>query len=77
MVYQDVDSTFRCEIRGGDSEHIRPPAEAIRKEEDVIISSRRDRQGSKIVNADGYPGAAGQGNGEFRPSKRLARLFRA
>ena len=35
----------------------------------------RDRQWSKIVNADGYSGAVGQGDGECRPANGLARCF--
>ena len=75
VVYQDVGSTFSCELRGGDSEHIRPPAEAICQEEDVRTSSGRGRQGSKIVNADGYPRAVWQGDGEGRPSNGLVGGF--
>ena len=54
MIHQDVASTVCCELRSGDSEHVCPPAEAICKEEDVRIFSGRGRQGSKIVNAEGY-----------------------
>ena len=75
MVYQDVGSSFSCEFRGGDSEHIRPPAETICKEKDVRISSSRDRQESKIINADGYPGAIRQWNGDCRPTDSLTRRF--
>ena len=74
-VYQDVGSTFSRELRGGDSEHIRPPAEAVCEEEDVRISSGRGRQGLKIVDADGYSRAAWQGDGEGRPSNSLAGGF--
>ena len=35
------------------------------KKEGIRIFSGRGRQGSKIVNADGYPRAARQGNGEL------------
>ena len=75
MVHQDVGSTFCCEFRSGDSEHVGLPAEAISKEEDVRISSGRGRQGSKIVNADGYPRAIRQGDGECRPSNGLTGRF--
>ena len=74
-VYQDVGGTFSYEFRGGDSKHIRPPDEVVREEKGVIIPSVRDRQGSKIVNADGYSGAVGQGDGECRPASSLARSF--
>ena len=75
MVYQDVGSSFSCEFRGGDSEHIRPPAETICKEKDVGISSNRDRQESKIINADGYPGTIRQWDGDCRPTDSLTRRF--
>ena len=74
-VYKDVGSIFCCELLGGDSEHVRPPAEAICEEDNVKISSRRGRQGSKIANADGYSRAVWQGDGEVRPSNGLARGF--
>ena len=70
-----VGSTFSCEFRGGDSEHIRPPAETVYREKDVGISSGRDQQGPKIVNTDGYPGAIRQWGGECRPEDSLARRF--
>ena len=75
MVHQDVGSTFYGELRSGDSEHVGPSAEAISKEEDVRISSGRRRQGSKIVNADGYSRAIRQRNGECRPSDGLTGSF--
>ena len=74
-VYQDVGSTFSCKFRGGYSENIRPPAETVREEKDVIISSGRDRQWSKVVNADGYPGFIRQWYEECRPADSLARYF--
>ena len=70
-----VGCTFCGEFRSGDSEQVGPSAEAISKKEDVRISSGRGWQGSKIVNADGYPWAARQGNGECRPSDGLAGSF--
>ena len=75
MVQQDVGSTFCCELRSGDNEHVCPPAEAICKEEYVKISSGRGRQGSKIVKADRYSRAIRQGGGEGRPSNGLTRSF--
>ena len=75
MKHQDVAGTFSFEFRGDDSEHIRPPAEAVREEEDVRISLSRGRQGPKVVNADGHSRAVGQGNGEGGPANSLARGF--
>ena len=40
-----------------------------------MISSGRGRQGSKIVNADGYSGTVWQADGEGRPSNSLAGGF--
>ena len=40
-----------------------------------MISSGRDRQWSKVVNADGYPGSIRQWYGECRPADSLARCF--
>ena len=62
-VYQGVSSTFCCELRGGDNEHVRPPAEAICKKDDVRISSGRGRQGSKINKSTltAFPGLFGEG----------------
>ena len=51
------------------------PAEAICEEKDVRISSGRGRQGSKIVNADGYSKAIRQRDGEGRPSNGLTGGF--
>ena len=73
--YQDVGSSFSCEFRGGYSEHIHQPAETVREEKDVRISSGRDRQWSKVVNADGHPGSIRQGYGECKPADSLARCF--
>ena len=62
-IHQDVGGSLSCEFSGGDNEHVRPPAEAVREEEDVRISSSCDRQGPKAINANGYSGAVGQGDG--------------
>ena len=43
-VYQNIGGSSRCEFRGGDSEHIRSPTGAVREEEDVRVSSCRDRK---------------------------------
>ena len=72
---QDVGSTFSGEFRGSYSEHIRPPAEMVREEEDVRVSSGRDRQWSKEDNADGYSGSIRQWYGECRPVDSLVKYF--
>ena len=41
--FKRVGSIFNCEFRGGDIEHVRATAEAVRKGEDGGISSGRDR----------------------------------
>ena len=74
-VYQTFGSTFSSEFCGGDSEHVPPPARAVRKEEDIRISSSCDWQGPKVVNDDGYSGAAEQGDGECRPANSLAKYL--
>ena len=74
-VYQDISGSFSCEFRSGDSERVRSPAKAVREEEDVRVSSCRDQKRSKIVNADGYSRAVGQGDGERRPANGLAGCF--
>ena len=67
-VHRDVGGTFSCELRGGDREHVRPPTQAVREDENVRISSSCDRQGNKVV-----PGLLGKGDGACRPAKCLAR----
>ena len=74
-VYQNIGGSFRREFRGSDGEHVRSSAEAVREEEDISVSSCRDRKWSEIVNADGYSGAVGQGDGERRPANGLAGCF--
>ena len=37
----------------GDGKDVSAAAKAVREEEDVCVSSSRDRQGPKVVNTDG------------------------
>ena len=50
-------------------------AETIREEQDAGVTSRRDRQGGEIIDADGYAGAFGQGHRDDGPPDRQPRGF--
>ena len=60
-IHEDIGGSFRCKFRGGNSEHVRTTAGAVREEEGVEILLGRGMQGPKVVNADGNARTVGQG----------------
>ena len=64
-----------CKFGCRDCEHVGSSAETIGEEQDVGVTSRRDRQGAEVIDIDGNAGPFGRGHRDDGPSDRQPRGF--
>ena len=74
---ENVSRALSCELGCCDNKHVGSAAETIGKEQDVGVTSRRDREGSEVIDADGNAGPFRQGHRDDGPMGRQPRSFRA
>ena len=72
----DNDShAFSCKLGSSDCKHVSSAAETTDEEQDVGVTSRRDREGVKVIDADGNAAPFKQGTRDDGPTDRQPRGF--
>ena len=66
---------LRCELGCSDCEHVGSATETIGEEQGVGVTSRCDREGGEIIDADCNAGPFGQGHRDDGPTDRQPRGF--
>ena len=74
-VDENVNRALGCIFGGSDSVHVGSAAETIAEEQDEGVTSRRDRVGAEVLDADGTAGPLGQGHRDDGPTDRQPRVF--
>ena len=74
-VDENVSRSLSCKFGCSDCEHIDSAAETIGQEQDVGVTSRRDREGAEVVDADGNVGPFRQGHRDDGPMDRQPQGF--
>ena len=64
-----------CELGCRDCERVGSATETIGKDQDVGVTSRRDREGAEVIGADGNAGPFRQGHRDDGPTGRQPRSF--
>ena len=73
--YRLISRALGCKFGSSDRVHVGSAADTIGEEQDVGVTSRRDRQGVKVIDADGNAGPFGQGNRDDGPPDHQPRGF--
>ena len=75
LVDENVSLALSCELGCGDCECVGSASETIGEEQDVGFTSRHDREGAEVVDADGNAGPFRQGHRNDGPTDRQPRGF--
>ena len=75
LVDENVSLALSCELGCGDCECVGSASETIGEEQDVGFTSRHDREGAEVVDADGNAGPFGQKDRHDGPPDRQPRDF--
>ena len=75
LVDENVSLALSCELGCGDCECVGSASETIGEEQDVGFTSRHDREGAEVVDADGNAGPFRQGHRNDGPADRQPRGF--
>ena len=70
LVDKNVRRALGCKFGSSDRVHVGSAAETISEEQDVSVSSRRDRKGAEVIDANGNALPFGQGHRDDGPTNR-------